>query len=131
MAFTFPPNRSESAILFPEELNGSLAADAGLVGLEVKGSGHAAGAAAVSFGLAANRSGSGAPAVVPNGSAEAEKGSSGVKVALEGWKKASAAKGSDPLNGSPPNGSDLREACNTNIGVYLSDNAAFLNDFLT
>ncbi len=91
------------------ELNGSLAAIAGLVGLEVKGSGPAAGgAAAASFGLAANRSGSGMPVVVPNGSAEAEKGSSEEKGALEVCaKKESAAKGSDPLNGSPPNGSDL------------------------
>ena len=97
------------------ELNGSLAADAGLAGLEVKGSGPCAAAAAgvaaaavvASFGLAANRSGSGAPVVVPNGSAEAAKGSSEEKgAALETWKKESAAKGSEPLNGSPPNGSD-------------------------
>lgn len=101
-----PPNGSESAILFPVDLNGSLAANAGLVGLDMKGSGLAAGAAAVSFSLAANRSGSGIPAVVPNGSAEAEKGSSEEKGALEFCvKKESAAKGSDPLNGSPPNGS--------------------------
>lgn len=95
------------------ELNGSLAANAGLVGLDVKGSGPAAAggaAAAASFGLAANRSGSGAPVVVPNGSAEAAKGSSEEKgAALVAWKKESAAKGSEPLKGSPPNGSDLTE----------------------
>lgn len=107
MALTFPPNGSDSATSFSVELNGSLAAEGGLVGLEVKGSGPAAGAAAASFTLPANRSGSGAPVVVPNGSAEAEKGSSEIKGALEGCvKKESAAKGSVPLNGSPPNGSD-------------------------
>lgn len=82
MAFTLPPNGSESAALLPVELNGSLVVRAGLVGLEVKGSGPAgaaAGAAAASFSLAANRSGSGIPAVVPNGSAEAEKRISGAK----------------------------------------------------
>lgn len=107
MAFTLPPNRSESAMLFTVALNGSLAAKVRLFGLEVKGSGPAAGAAAVSFSFAANRSGSGAPVVVPNGSAEAEKGSSEEKGApLEDCaKKESAAKGSEPLKGSPPNGS--------------------------
>lgn len=70
--------------------------------LEVKGSGSSASAAVASFSLAANRSGSGASAVVPNGSAEAVKGSS-EEVCV---KKESAAKGSVPLNGSPPKGSD-------------------------
>lgn len=102
------------------ELNGSLAAEARLVGLEVKGSGPAAGAAAASFSLAANRSGSGAPVVVPNGSAEAAKGSSEEKGALEVCtKKESAAKGSDPLNGSPPNGSDLTETDIEYINAFL------------
>lgn len=102
-----PPNGSESAIWFPVELNGSLAARAGLVALEVKGSGSSAGAAAASFGLAANRSGSGVSVVaVLNGSAEAVKGSSEEKGGLEVCaKKESAAKGSVPLNGSPPKGS--------------------------
>lgn len=110
MVFAFPPKGSESATLFAAVMNGSLAAKVGLVGLEVKGSGPADGAGAASFGFAANRSGSGMPGVVPNGSAEAEKGSSEEKGALEPWaKKESAAKGSDPLNGSPPNGSDLTE----------------------
>lgn len=92
-------------MLPPAELKGSLAARAGrFVALELKGSG--AGAAEASFALAANRSGSGAPAVVPKGSPEPEKGSSEVKGVAEVWvKKESAAKGSDPLNGSPPNGS--------------------------
>jgi len=49
------------------------------------------------------------PGVVPNGSAEAVKGSSEVKAVLEGCaKKESAAKGSEPLNGSPPNGSNTK-----------------------
>lgn len=105
MVFILRPNGSDSAILLPEEVNGSLAAKAGLEGLEVKGSGP--GAAAASFTLAANRSGSGMPVVVPKGSAEAEKGSSEEKGAPEDCaKKESAAKGSDPLKGSPPNGSD-------------------------
>lgn len=45
--------------------------------------------------------------MVPNGSAEDENGSSEEKGAL-GFcgKKESAAKGSDPLKGSPPKGSD-------------------------
>lgn len=107
MALALPPNGSDSATPLPAELNGSVPAKAGLLGLEVKGSEPASGAAAVSLSLAANRSGSGMPAVVPNGSAEAEKGSSEEKGALEVCvKKESAAKGSVPLNGSPPNGSD-------------------------
>lgn len=107
MVLTLPPNGSDSAMLFPVELNGSLAAKDGLGGLELKGSGPAAGAAAASFGLAANRSASGMQAVVPNGSAEAEKGSSEEKGVLEVCeKKESAAKGSVPLNGSSPNGSE-------------------------
>lgn len=114
-AFTLPPNRSGSAVLFPEELNGSLATGVTFADLEAKRSdstaGSTAGADAVSLGLDANRSGSGTPVVVPNGSAEAEKGSSEEKGALEVClKKESAAKGSDPLNGSPPNGSDNRGA---------------------
>lgn len=108
--FTLPPNRSESATLFPEELKGSLATEVGSAGLEAKRSesaaGSAVGEAAVSLGLEANRSGSGIPVVVLNGSAGAEKGSSEEKGALEVClKKESAAKGSDPLKGSPPNGS--------------------------
>lgn len=83
MAFIFPPNGSESTVLFPVVMNGSVAAKAGLGGLVVKGSGPAAGAGAGSFSFAANRSGSGMPVVVPNGSAEAEKGSSEEKGALE------------------------------------------------
>lgn len=109
MALTLPPNGSDSATVLPVELNGSLVVRAGLLGLEVKGSGAAAGAgaAAASVSLAANRSGSATPVVVPNGSAEAEKGSSEEKWVLGACvKKESAAKGSVPLNGSPPNGSD-------------------------
>lgn len=107
MAFALPPNGSESTTLFPVELNGSLEAKGGLLGLEAKRSGPAAGTAAVSFILAANRSGSGIPVEVPNGSAAAEKGSSEEKGLLEFCvKKESAAKGSEPLNGSPPNGSN-------------------------
>lgn len=95
------------------EVNGSLAAKAGLVGLEVNGSvaaaagGAVGGAVGASFSFAANRSGSGMPVVVPNGSAEAEKGSSEEKGMLEVCaKKESAAKGSEPLKGSPPKGSE-------------------------
>lgn len=107
MLVILPPNGSESAVLFPLELKGSLDAAAGLVDLEAKGSGPA-GTAAVSFTLAAKRSGSGTPEVVPKGSAEAEKGSSEENGVLEVCvKKVSAAKGSEPLNGSPPKGSDL------------------------
>ena len=70
------------------------------MGLEVKGSGSSAGAAAASFGLAANRSGSGMSVVVVlNGSSE---GKGALEVCA---KKESAAKGSVPLNGSPPKGS--------------------------
>lgn len=106
VVFTLPPNRSGSATLLPEELKGSLATEVRFAGLEAKRSESAAASAAVSLGLDANRSGSGTPVVVPNGSAEAEKGSSEEKGALEVClKKESAAKGSDPLNGSPPNGS--------------------------
>lgn len=137
MGFILPPNGSEAALFFPVEVNGSLAAKAGLVGLEVKGSGPGpepgpgAGAAAESFSFAANRSGSGAPAVVPNGSAEAEKGSSEEKGALEVCaKKESAAKGSDPLNGSPPNGSGLINTetdteRDTSIYVFLNERDTF------
>lgn len=97
-------------MVFPVELNGSLGAATGSVALEVKGSGPAVGAAATSPGFVANRSGSGTPAVGPNGSAElAVNGSSGAKGAPGAWKKESAAKGSEPLNGSPPNGSDYTE----------------------
>lgn len=107
MGFIFCPNGSESAPLPPALMNGSLAVEAGSLGRAAKGSGAAAAAAAAaSLDLAAKRSGSGAPAVVPNGSAEAEKGSCEEKGALEGCeKKESAAKGSEPLKGSPPNGS--------------------------
>lgn len=88
------------------------------MGWEVKGSGTSSGASEGSFCLAANRSGSGMPVVVPNGSAEAEKGSSEVKWALEVCvKKESAAKGSVPLNGSPPNGSDLRKRA-TDVSLH-------------
>lgn len=64
-------------------MNGSLVAEAGFLGLEAKGSGTAADAGAVSFSFPAKRSGSGTPVVVPNGSAEAENGSSEEKGALE------------------------------------------------
>lgn len=94
----------------PAELKGSLDAGGGLAVLETKGSGAAAadaGSADPSLALAAKRSGSGIPGVVPNGSAEAEKGSLEGKLALEGWgKKESAANGSEPLNGSSPKGSN-------------------------
>lgn len=113
-----PPNGSESAVLFPLELNGSSGATAGLVDLEVKGSGPA-GAAAVSFILDANRSGSGLPEVVLNGSAEAEKRSSEEKGALEVCvKKLSAAKGSEPLNGSPPKGSAWIQTVADTVWIY-------------
>lgn len=105
--FILPPNRSESAFLGPVEQKGSLDAGAGLVVLEANGSWTAAGGEAVSFSLAANRSGSGMPGVVPNGSAGAENGSSEEKAELEVCaKKESAANGSEPLNGSPPKGSE-------------------------
>lgn len=99
-----PPNGSESVILFPVLVNGSLSA----VDLKAKGSGAAAAAgAAGSFTFEANRSGSELLVGVPKGPAEAEKGSSVEKAALEVCaKKESAANGSEPLNGSPPNGSD-------------------------
>lgn len=115
--FILPPNRSESAFLVPVELKGSLDAGAGLVVLEANGSWTAAGGEAVSFSLAANRSGSGIP-VVPNGSAGAEKGSSEEKAELEVCaKKESAANGSESLNGSPPKGSDIkyRKKCTSSI----------------
>lgn len=99
--FICPPNGSESVILFPVLINGSLFA----VDSKAKGSGAAAGGAAGSFTFDPNRSGSAAG--VPNGPAEAEKGSSVEKAVLEVCaKKESAANGSEPLNGSPPNGSD-------------------------
>lgn len=107
--FSLLPNGSESK-LSPVELKGSL--DAGLVVLEANGSGvgvveGGGGAAGSSLALAAKRSGSGIPGVVPNGSPEAENGSFEGKVLLEGWvKKESAAKGSEPINGSPPKGSE-------------------------
>lgn len=88
------------------ELKGSAAGAAGFVGWEVKGSGSAAVAEAGSLRLAANRSGSGASAVFPNGSVEPQKGSSEERWLLAVCvKKLSVAKGSDPLKGSPPNGS--------------------------
>lgn len=105
--FILPPNKSESAFLGPVEQKGSLDAGAGLVVLEANGSWTAAGGEAVSFSLAANRSGSGMPGVVPNGSTGAENGSSEEKAELEVCaKKESAANGSEPLNGSPPKGSE-------------------------
>lgn len=110
--FTLLPNKSESAFLVPVELKGSLDAGAGLVVLEANRSWAtaAAGAKAVSFSLAANKSGSGTLGVVPNGSAATEKGSSEEKVVLEVCaKKESAANGSEPLNGSPPKGSDIKD----------------------
>lgn len=98
-----PPNGSESVILFPVLVNGSLFA----VDLKAKRSGAAAGGATGSFTFDANRSGSELLVGVPNGLAEAEKGSSVEKAVLEVCaKKESAANGSEPLNGSPPNGSD-------------------------
>lgn len=108
--FILLPNGSDSTALSAAELKGSLDAGGGLVVLEAKGSGapdEDDDGAGASLALAAKRSGSGIPGVVPNGSAEAEKGSFEGKVLLEGWlKKESAAKGSEPLNGSPPKGSD-------------------------
>lgn len=93
-------------MLFPLVVKGSFAAAAGLDGLEVKGSEPAVSTGAASLSLAANRSVSGPPVVVPNGSAEGIKGSSEEKGALEVCvKKLSAANGSVPLKGSPPNGS--------------------------
>lgn len=75
----------------------------------VKGSELEGVAAVTSVIFAAKRSGSGALEVVLNGSTGAEKGSSEEKGAVEdGVKKESAAKGSVPLNGSPPNGSDFK-----------------------
>lgn len=75
--------------------------------LKANRSGAAAGGAAGSFTFDANRSGSELPVGVPNGPAEAEKGSSVEKAVLEVCaKKESAANGSEPLNGSPPNGSN-------------------------
>lgn len=98
-----PPNGSESVILFTALINGSLSA----VDLKAKGSGATAGGAAASFTFDANRSGSELLAGVPNAPAEAEKGSSVEKAVLEVCaKKESAANGSEPLKGSPPNGSD-------------------------
>lgn len=100
-----PPKGSESVILFPVLINGSLFA----VDLKAKRSGAAAaaGGAAGSFNFDANRSGSELLVGAPNGLAEAEKGSSVEKAVLEVCaKKESAANGSEPLNGSPPNGSD-------------------------
>lgn len=103
--FTCPPKGSESLILFPALVNGSLFTEVGFVGLKAKGSG-----AAGSFAFDANRSGSELPAGVPNGPAETEKGSSVGKAVLEVCaKKESAANGSEPLKGSPPNGSDQTE----------------------
>lgn len=98
-------------------MKGSLFTEEGFAGLKAKGSGAAAAAAAGaagaaagapgSFTLDANRSGSELPAGAPNGPPDREKGSSVEKAALEvGAKKESAAKGSEPLKGSPPNGSD-------------------------
>lgn len=107
--FILLPNGSESTALSAAELKGSLDAGGGLAVLDAKGSGapdEDDDGAGASLALAAKRSGSGIPGVVPNGSAEAEKGSFEGKVLLEGWlKKESAAKGSEPLNGSPPKGS--------------------------
>lgn len=93
-------------------MKGSLFTEEGFAGLKAKGSGAAAAAAGAagapgSFTLDANRSGSELPAGAPNGPPDREKGSSVEKAALEvGAKKESAAKGSEPLKGSPPNGSD-------------------------
>lgn len=102
-----PPNGSASVMLFAVELNGSFAGRTVLVGLELKGSELAAVVAATLFSLAPNRSGSAMPVVAPKGSAEAEKGSSEENGVLEDClKNESAAKGSESLNGSPPNGSD-------------------------
>ena len=79
-----------------------------LIGLDEKGSGPAAGVATVLLSFGPNRSGSGRPVPSLNGSAEAANGSSDEKPVLDCLKKESAAKGSEPLNGSPPNGSDCR-----------------------
>lgn len=88
-------------------IKGSLFTEDGFAGLKAKGSGAAAGGAPGSFTFDANRSASELPAGGPNGPPETEKGSSVEKAALEGCsKKESAANGSEPLKGSPPNGSD-------------------------
>lgn len=109
MVLTCPPKGSESVVLFPALINGSLFA----VDLKAKRSGAAAAAAAGAAGslsFDANRSGSELLVGGPNGPAEAEKGSSVEKAVLEVCaKKESAANGSEPLNGSPPNGSDETE----------------------
>lgn len=69
--------------------------------------GGGGGGAAGSLSFDVNRSGSELLVGGPNGPAEAEKGSSVEKAGLEVCaKKESAANGSEPLNGSPPNGSD-------------------------
>lgn len=107
MVVACPPNGSDSAILFPAFINGSLLDEVGLAALKANGSGPVAGGAAGSFTFDANRSGSELAVGGPNGPAETEKGSSVEKAVLEDCaKKESAANGSEPLNGSPPNGSE-------------------------
>lgn len=78
-------------------LNGSLAAL--FWGLELKGSSPAA-----LLSGAANRLGSARLALPLKGSARVKESAEGKGAAKDCLKKESAAKGSVPLNGSPPNG---------------------------